>query len=88
MEERFQAISSLGLEGVSETRCRGLGGYVEEGSDSQVDPASCLTSSQLLQRATGDLVSYFGKEKARGKPPPPLLSQQSRYNSIKAVTQR
>lgn len=51
--KRFQDISSLRLEGVLEMRCGGGGGVgwdEEVGSDSQVNPASCLTSSRLLLR--------------------------------------
>lgn len=82
--KRFQDISSRWLGGISEMRCGGgWNEYVR--SDSQVDPASCLTSSPRLQRPPGFLFSTKPGEKSRDYP---SLSRESGFNSIKAVTRR
>lgn len=92
-EKRFQDISSLRLEGVLEMRWGGwrceAGGIQWQGQDSWGGSGLLFHLITASSEATGDLVSYSVKWARRKKAQEhPLLSRQSCYNSIKAVTQR
>lgn len=72
---RFQDISSLRLEGVLEMRCGG-GWDIDVGSDTQVDPAYCLTSSEHLQRPPVTWFSIQRRARRKGTGLPSLISAE------------